>query len=132
MTPKVSTKNNLRRNIENTFSKKFIFVNIDKILYLYPNTLTMKKLVVDFISIQSAMNERENKVILTAAVDIRKQIKLIRDEIPWPPSHKIFPLINLKCQRDLKRFSTFFILLATKKKSLIHVPLDLNFHWLRI
>ena len=85
MTPKVSTKNNLRRNIENNFSKKFIFVNIDKILYLYPNTLTMKKLVVDFISIQSAMNERENKVIVTPAVDIRKQIKLIRDEMPWPP-----------------------------------------------
>ena len=37
MTQKVSTKKNLRRNFENTFNKKLIFVNIDRLLYLYPN-----------------------------------------------------------------------------------------------
>ena len=36
LTPNVSTKKNLKRNIENTFNKKFIFVNIGRILYLYP------------------------------------------------------------------------------------------------
>ena len=40
----------------------------------------------------------------------------MQDEIPWPPKHKIFPLINLKFQRGLKRFSMFFILVATKKE----------------
>ena len=50
VTPKVSTKKNLRRNIENTFSKKFIFVNIYRILYLYPNTLAVEKLIADLIS----------------------------------------------------------------------------------
>ena len=85
VTPKVSTKKNLRKNTENAFSKKFIFVNIDRILYLYPNTLTTEKLVADFISMQSAMNEGENKVIVAAAIDIRKQIKQMQDEIHWPP-----------------------------------------------
>ena len=85
VTPKVSTKKNLRKNTENACSKKFIFVNIDRILYLYPNTLTTEKLVADFISMQSAMNEGENKVIVAAAIDIRKQIKQMQDEIHWPP-----------------------------------------------
>ena len=31
------------------------------------------------------MNEGENKVIVAAAVDIRKQIKQMQDEIHWPP-----------------------------------------------
>ena len=91
--PKVSTKKNLRRNIENTFSKKFIFVNIDRILYLYPNTLTMEKLVADFISIQSA-----------AAVDIKKQIKQIQDGIPWPPEPQNLSPDQYKMPEGLKTF----------------------------
>ena len=41
----------------------------------YPNTLTMEKLVADFIRRQLVMNEGENTIIVAAAVDIRKQIK---------------------------------------------------------
>ena len=93
VTPKVSTKKNLRRNIENTFSKKFIFVNIYRILYLYPNTLTMETLVADFISIQSA-----------AAVDIRKQIKQMQDEIPWPPEPQNHFPDQFKMPEDLETF----------------------------
>ena len=44
-------------------------------LYLHPNTLTMEKLVADFIRIQLVMNEGENKIIAAAAVNIRKKIK---------------------------------------------------------
>ena len=60
VTLKVSTKKNLRRNIENTFNNKFIFANINRMLTI--NTLIMGKLMADFISIQSAMNEGGNKV----------------------------------------------------------------------
>ena len=78
VTLKVSTKNNITRNITNTFNRKFMFGDIDRLsidLYLYPNTLAMEIFVDDFISIQSAMNEGKKKVIAAAAVDIRKQIK---------------------------------------------------------
>ena len=81
MTLKVSTKKNLRRNTENTFNNKFIFANINRMLTI--NTLIMGKLMADFISIQSAMNEGGNKVIAAYLLPLTTPLNEGGNKVSW-------------------------------------------------
>lgn len=116
---KVSTKKNLRRNIENTFkNQELLFVNINKALYLYPHTLKIEKLVTDFVNLQTAINGEGNKMITAAAIDIRKQIKAMQDEIPWPPEPQNLSPDQFKIPEGLETFLSVLYFGDNREKEL--------------
>ena len=75
-----STRKNLRRNIENTFGDEITFVTVSNNLLLYPTSMSKEKIF------QELYKSREEKNgIANAANIIRKEIKDLTDELPWPP-----------------------------------------------
>ena len=75
-----STRKNLRRNIENTFGDEITFVTVSHNLLLYPTSMSKEKIFQELYK-----SPEEKNVIATAANIIRKEIKDLRDELPWPP-----------------------------------------------
>ena len=77
-----STKKNLHRNVEKTFQTDLTFVNHNGTLYMYANTLTFDKLVIEFIK---KLNEIGESNIEVVSKSIRQEIQQMKDELPWPP-----------------------------------------------
>ena len=80
---------NLRRKLESNLNG-FNFIQIQRKLFVYPDTLQMEDLVTRFVllkkehqALQSA--SQEGKSLLNAAAIIRSEIGNLKDEMPCPP-----------------------------------------------
>ena len=82
-------KKNLRRKLESDFNG-FNFINIQRKLFVYPDTLQMDDLVTRFVLLQKEHEKlkyanAEEKTVFNAAGIIRSEIRELKDEMPWPP-----------------------------------------------
>ena len=73
-----STEKNLQRNIEKSFKKKII--TFDRKLFIYPETMTVEMVILDLLK-----EKNELSYISKIADCIRKEIKEMKGQMPWPP-----------------------------------------------
>ena len=106
-----SVKKNLRYNLERDV-KDIKFIHLENSLYVYPETLSFNKLLVDFIKMSNQLEklnleneklnclEHQEKTITTSMKYIRKEIQELQDNMPWPPQPTDWHLVNLKYHED--------------------------------
>ena len=88
-----STKKNLRRNIEKTFGNDIKFINVNHNVLLYPQSMTVETAILELCK-----ENEEEKMISKVASIIRKEVKDLKNELPWPPQRTdLAPSIFLKC-----------------------------------
>ena len=66
-------------------------MTIDRIIYVYPRSLTVEEALKELIVQRNELKEFQQlseyeMVIMKAAFEIRKNIKAMNDTMPWPPS----------------------------------------------
>ena len=100
-----STKKNLRRNIEKSFKKNLKFITFDRKLFISPETMTVAMVILDLLK---EKNELSN--ISKIADCIRKEIKEMKDQMPWPQQSSDLELEKFEMPPKLGQF------LKTKNK----------------
>ena len=75
-----STKKNLRRNIEKSFKKFLEFITFDRKLFIYLENMTVEMVILDLLKEKIELSN-----ISKIAGCIRKEIKEMKDQIPWLP-----------------------------------------------
>ena len=75
-----STKKNLCRNIESTFGNGIKFINVNHNVLLYPQSMTVETAILELCN-----KNEEEKMISKVASIIQKEVKDLKDELPWPP-----------------------------------------------
>ena len=97
----ISTKKNLRRNIENTFGKDVLFTNVKNNVLLYPQSM-----IVDAAILALCKEDDDEKIISKVASIIRNEVKEMKDELPWPPQPADLEPEKFVLPRNLDRFLT--------------------------
>jgi len=106
-----STRKNMRRNIEKCFGDKLKFFTWKEKIYLYSAEIDAQNLVKQLL-------EAREKCIYTVktAQAIHKEIKDLKDEMPWPPQPNDLQPENFKTPKMLSEFLT--TLITGKEKQL--------------
>ena len=74
-----STKENLRRNIEKCFRDELKFINVTGTLFLHPFAMSVQQVTMLFCE------PEKDDYVAKAAAAIRKEVKCLKEEMPWPP-----------------------------------------------
>lgn len=85
-----SAKKNLKRKLQ-TMLDGFTYINVDNKLYVYPQTLLLEDIVSSYVGMKNQLESMKtmsdvSKCIAQCASVIKKEIKEMKDEMPWPPS----------------------------------------------
>lgn len=99
-----STRKNMRRNIEKCFGDKLKIFTWKEKIYLYSAEIDAQNLVKQLL-------EAREKCIYTVktAQAIHKEIKDLKDEMPWPPQPNDLQPENFKTPKMLSEFLTTLI-----------------------
>ena len=93
-----STRKNLRRNLEKCFGDKLKFISIKNRSFLYSSEINVEKVIADLLE------EREQSCyVAKTAQFIHKEIKAMKDEMPWPPQPNDLNLDNYKMSKKKTR-----------------------------
>ena len=79
-----STKKNLRRNLAKTFADEIKFLGVKEKVYVYPIALTLENTLIKLIESRRG-NIDDVFYMVKAAECVRKEVKGIKDQMPWPP-----------------------------------------------
>ena len=74
-----STKKNSHRNIENTFGNDMKFINVNGNVLSNPHSMTVETAVLELCK-----ENKKEKMISKVASIIQKEVKDLKDELPWP------------------------------------------------
>ena len=99
-----STKKILRRNLEKCFGDKLKFISIKNRSFLYSFEIDVEKVIKDL----SEKREQSCYVAKTARF-IHKEIKAMKDEMPWPSQLNDLNPDNFKMPKKLGEFLTTLI-----------------------
>ena len=96
-----STKKNSRRNIENTFGNDIKFINVNRNVLLYPQSMTVETAILELYK----ENKEENMISKVVSV-VRKEVKDLKDELPLPPQTTDLEPEKFNIPQYLKEFLT--------------------------
>ena len=99
-----STKKNLRRKIENTFGNDIKFININHNVLLYPQSMTVETAIFELCK----ENEEERMISKVASI-IQKEVKDLKDELPWPSQPTDPEVEKFNIPRYLNEFLTSLV-----------------------
>ena len=95
-----STKKNLSRNIEKCFGDELKFINVRGTLFLHPSVMSVEQVIILFCE------PEKDDYVAKAAGAIRKEVKYLKDEMPWPPQPSDLKPEKFKIRSKLNEFLT--------------------------
>ena len=115
-----STKKNLRSNIEKTFGNEITIINVSRNVLLYPTSIPVETAISEL-----SKSTEEDSVIMRVASIIRKELKDLKDELPWPPKPADLEPDKFKIPPNLNEFLTHLLgvkdeILSSTKARLRH------------
>ena len=99
-----STKKILRRNLEKCFGDKLKFISIKNRSFLYSFEIDVEKVIKDLLE-----KREQSCYVAKTARFIHKEIKAMKDEMPWPSQLNDLNPDNFKMPKKLGEFLTTLI-----------------------
>ena len=99
-----STKKNLSRKTENTFGNDIKFINMNHNVLLYPQSMAVETAIFELCK-----ENEEEKMISKVASIIQKEVKDLKDELPWPHQPTDLEVEKFNIPRYLNEFLTSLV-----------------------